>query len=72
LEFSYGSFADNVLYGERVEGLKKASIWWRGIWRFGSAEEDDWFVANVSGVHFLRQEFYWVLERKMVRNRTIT
>ncbi|MCI01226.1 putative ribonuclease H protein, partial [Trifolium medium] len=50
LRFRYGSFAANFLYGEGIEGLKKASIWWRDIWSVGGASEANWFSNNVSNI----------------------
>ncbi|GAU50582.1 hypothetical protein TSUD_283130 [Trifolium subterraneum] len=48
LRFRYGSFVANFLYGEGKEGLKKASIWWRDLWKLGGPEEGNWFGNNVS------------------------
>jgi hypothetical protein len=42
LNFRYGSFADNFLYGEGRESLKKSSIWWCNLWSLGG--EDDGLV----------------------------
>ncbi|CAJ2658171.1 unnamed protein product [Trifolium pratense] len=50
LHFRYGSFAANFLYGEGREGLKHASIWWRDMWKTGGAEEEGWFVNNISSI----------------------
>jgi hypothetical protein len=50
LHFRYGSFAANFLYEEGRDELKKDSIWWRDIWRLGSAVEGggsvETFVAH--------------------------
>ncbi|MCH89974.1 LINE-1 reverse transcriptase like, partial [Trifolium medium] len=40
----------NFLYGERREGLKHASIWWRDILNLGSEEEGGWFGNNISSI----------------------
>ncbi|GAU32122.1 hypothetical protein TSUD_218730 [Trifolium subterraneum] len=47
LKFQYGSFVANFLYGEKTEGLNRASIWWRDSWKLGGAEEGNWFGNNV-------------------------
>ncbi|GAU18465.1 hypothetical protein TSUD_366480 [Trifolium subterraneum] len=50
LLFRYGPFAANFLYGEGVEGLKHASIWWRDIWSLGGEGNGNWFGSNISSV----------------------
>jgi hypothetical protein len=43
LNFRYGSFADNFLYGEGRESLKKSSIWWCDLWSLGGEDDRGWF-----------------------------
>ncbi|GAU32181.1 hypothetical protein TSUD_68520 [Trifolium subterraneum] len=50
LNFRYGSFAGNFLYGEGSEGLKNASIWWRDIYSLGGVGDGNWFGTNISSV----------------------
>ncbi|GAU25188.1 hypothetical protein TSUD_150870 [Trifolium subterraneum] len=47
---AYGSFAANFLYGEGMDGLKRASIWWRDIWGLGGTGEGNWLGTNISSV----------------------
>jgi hypothetical protein len=47
LRFRYGSLVANFLYNEGNEGLNRASIWWRDIWRLGSVLEGGWFSSNI-------------------------
>jgi hypothetical protein len=48
LQFRYGSLAGNLLRQEGRVALKKASIWWRDIWKLGSEEDGGWFGSNIS------------------------
>jgi hypothetical protein len=48
LQFRYGSLAGNLLRQDGRIGIKKASIWWRHIWRLGSEEDGGWFGSNIS------------------------
>ncbi|GAU43490.1 hypothetical protein TSUD_92010 [Trifolium subterraneum] len=48
LRWRYGSLTANVLYGEGRPGLRRASIWWRDIWKLGCEEEGNWFRNNIS------------------------
>jgi hypothetical protein len=50
LIFRYGAFAENFLYGEGKERLKKSSIWWRDLWSLGGENDGGWFVNNISSV----------------------
>jgi hypothetical protein len=50
LLFRYGSFTANFLLEEGSVGLKKASIWWRYIWRLGSSAEGGWFGRNIASI----------------------
>jgi hypothetical protein len=50
LNFRYGGFAENFLYGEGKERLKKSSIWWRDLWCLGGENDGGWFGANISSV----------------------
>jgi hypothetical protein len=48
LKFRYGSLVANFLYGAGVGGLKRASIWWRDIWKLGGGDEEGWFGYNIT------------------------
>jgi hypothetical protein len=50
LSYRYGGFAENFLYGEGKENLKKSSIWWRDLWSLGGENDGGWFGANFSSV----------------------
>jgi hypothetical protein len=50
LNYRYGSFVDNFLYGEGKEKLKNSSIWWRDLWSLGGENDGGWFGSNISSI----------------------
>jgi hypothetical protein len=42
--------ARNINLGKLNEGLNRACIWWRDIWRLGSVLEGGWFSSNIRSI----------------------